>query len=85
MLVVLMCSGQHRTTDKGGSGLCSSAAFRPAPLHHRTGPECEGVSGRGCEGGASLQLFDRMCMTLGGRAAEAITFKKITTGEGLEV
>jgi len=26
------------------------------------------------------QLFDRMCMMLGGRAAEAITFKKITTG-----
>ena len=27
------------------------------------------------------QLFDRMCMTLGGRAAEAITFRKITTGD----
>ena len=27
-----------------------------------------------------LQLFDRMCMMLGGRAAEAVTFKKVTTG-----
>merc|ERR1712066_963503 len=26
------------------------------------------------------QLYDRMCMTLGGRAAEEIFFKKITTG-----
>ncbi|XP_077863533.1 mitochondrial inner membrane m-AAA protease component paraplegin-like [Saccoglossus kowalevskii] len=26
------------------------------------------------------QLFDRMCMALGGRAAEAVTFNKITTG-----
>merc|ERR1719193_1852697 len=26
------------------------------------------------------QLFDRMCMTLGGRAAEQIFFKRITTG-----
>ena len=26
------------------------------------------------------QLFDKMCMTLGGRAAEVITFRKITTG-----
>lgn len=27
-----------------------------------------------------LQLFERMCMALGGRAAEAITFNKITSG-----
>ena len=27
-----------------------------------------------------LQLFDRMCVLLGGRLAEAVTFKKITTG-----
>ena len=26
------------------------------------------------------QLFDRMCMTLGGRASEMIFFKRITTG-----
>ena len=26
------------------------------------------------------QLFDRMCMTLGGRVSEQIFFKKITTG-----
>lgn len=26
------------------------------------------------------QLFERMCMALGGRAAEAITFNKVTTG-----
>merc|ERR1712172_363915 len=26
------------------------------------------------------QLYDRMCMTLGGRAAEEIFFKRITTG-----
>ena len=26
------------------------------------------------------QLFDRMCMTLGGRVSEEIFFKKITTG-----
>lgn len=26
------------------------------------------------------QLFDRMCMALGGRAAEAITFNSITSG-----
>ncbi|CAG9770542.1 unnamed protein product [Ceutorhynchus assimilis] len=26
------------------------------------------------------ELFDRMCMTLGGRVAEALTFNKITTG-----
>lgn len=26
------------------------------------------------------QLFQRMCMALGGRAAEAITFNKVTTG-----
>lgn len=26
------------------------------------------------------ELFDRMCMTLGGRAAEAMTFNKVTTG-----
>jgi len=30
-----------------------------------------------------IQLFDRMCMMLGGRAAEAITFKKITTGRAV--
>ncbi len=29
---------------------------------------------------AHLQIFDLMCMTLGGRVAEAITFKKVTTG-----
>ena len=27
-----------------------------------------------------FQLFDRMCMTLGGRAAENIYFNRITTG-----
>ncbi|KAG5849321.1 hypothetical protein ANANG_G00108980 [Anguilla anguilla] len=27
------------------------------------------------------QLFERMCMALGGRASEAITFNKVTTGE----
>lgn len=27
-----------------------------------------------------LQLMDRMCMTLGGRIAEAIIFGKISTG-----
>ena len=27
------------------------------------------------------QLYDQMCMTLGGRAAEMIFFKRITTGE----
>ena len=27
-----------------------------------------------------LQLFDRMCMTLGGRASEEVFFSKITTG-----
>lgn len=27
-----------------------------------------------------LQLFDRMCMMLGGRVAESITFNRITTG-----
>lgn len=26
------------------------------------------------------QLFERMCMALGGRASEAITFNKVTTG-----
>ncbi len=26
------------------------------------------------------QLFDRMCMALGGRVAEAITFNRVTTG-----
>lgn len=26
------------------------------------------------------QLFERMCMALGGRAAEAITFNRVTTG-----
>lgn len=26
------------------------------------------------------QLFERMCMTLGGRVAESLTFNKITTG-----
>lgn len=26
------------------------------------------------------QLFERMCMALGGRTAEAITFNKVTTG-----
>ena len=26
------------------------------------------------------QLFDRMCLALGGRAAEALVFKKISTG-----
>jgi hypothetical protein len=29
------------------------------------------------------QLFERMCMALGGRAAEAISFSKVTSGEGL--
>ncbi|XP_070574399.1 mitochondrial inner membrane m-AAA protease component paraplegin-like isoform X2 [Ptychodera flava] len=29
---------------------------------------------------STAQLFDRMCMALGGRAAEAITFNKVTTG-----
>ena len=28
-----------------------------------------------------LQLFDRMVMALGGRAAEALTFNRITTGQ----
>ena len=28
----------------------------------------------------SMQLFDRMCMTLGGRAAEAKIFRRVTTG-----
>lgn len=28
----------------------------------------------------NFQLFDRMCMALGGRAAEAITFNSITSG-----
>lgn len=27
------------------------------------------------------QLFERMCMALGGRAAEAITFNRVTTGK----
>lgn len=27
------------------------------------------------------QLFERMCMALGGRAAEAITFNRVTTGD----
>lgn len=27
------------------------------------------------------QLFERMCMALGGRTAEAITFNKVTTGK----
>ena len=27
------------------------------------------------------QLFETMCVALGGRAAEAITFNSITTGE----
>lgn len=27
------------------------------------------------------QLFERMCMALGGRVSEAITFNKVTTGE----
>lgn len=27
------------------------------------------------------QLFERMCMALGGRAAEAITFNHVTTGK----
>ena len=27
-----------------------------------------------------MQLFDRMCMALGGRAAEAKIFKRVTTG-----
>lgn len=27
------------------------------------------------------QLLERMCMALGGRVAEAITFNKVTTGE----
>lgn len=26
------------------------------------------------------QLFERMCMALGGRTSEAITFNKVTTG-----
>lgn len=29
------------------------------------------------------QLFERMCMALGGRVSEAITFNKVTTGEGI--
>ena len=28
----------------------------------------------------TLQLFDRMCMMLGGRAAESVKFKRVTTG-----
>jgi len=32
-------------------------------------------------GSILTQLFDRMCMLLGGRVAEALTFKKITTGK----
>ena len=27
-----------------------------------------------------MQLFDRMCMTLGGRASEQVFFGRITTG-----
>lgn len=27
------------------------------------------------------QLFERMCMALGGRVSEAITFNRVTTGE----
>lgn len=27
------------------------------------------------------QLFERMCMALGGRAAEAISFSRVTSGE----
>lgn len=30
------------------------------------------------------QLLERMCMALGGRVAEAITFNKVTTGEGTD-
>lgn len=29
------------------------------------------------------QLFERMCMALGGRVSEAISFNKVTTGEEL--
>lgn len=29
------------------------------------------------------QLFERMCMALGGRAAEAISFSRVTSGEEL--
>ena len=38
--------------------------------------------GRESESAVSLplQLFDRMCVLLGGRLAEAVTFKKISTG-----
>lgn len=27
------------------------------------------------------QLFERMCMALGGRVAEAVTFNRVTTGK----
>lgn len=30
------------------------------------------------------QLLERMCMALGGRVSEAITFNKVTTGEGTD-
>lgn len=28
------------------------------------------------------QLFERMCMALGGRASESISFNRVTSGEG---
>jgi len=31
------------------------------------------------------QLFDRMCMTLGGRASEIIFFNRITTGAQVKI
>ena len=33
-----------------------------------------------CHNISSLQLFDKMCMTLGGRASEQVFFSRITTG-----
>lgn len=32
-----------------------------------------------------LQLFDRMCVLLGGRMAEAVTFRKISTSLSLSL
>lgn len=30
------------------------------------------------------QLFERMCMALGGRVSESISFNKVTSGEALQ-
>lgn len=31
--------------------------------------------------GISFQLFDKMCMALGGRVAESLVFNRVTTGK----